>query len=224
MIFVIALIIIVIGLTVRWYIDRRPARDQKPEVSAELPFEPRYAVGTMTMIFWQEPNGEQAANTSLLDALATLKLSSESTISGEGKGGIVARAGGSWFFTLLTSNSLAGDGICMQVSRETNRPVIAIMDYDQDCWGYALFEDGEIRSLFWNIPAYVDLDPAECKGDAKLLAETFHADPAQLQPYLRHIDPEKEYNQKAFPEDEFPLGNTWVCVDFLRRLGIQYPG
>ena len=41
-------------------------------------------------------------------------------------------------------------------------------------------------------------------------------------PYVQHVenlDPES----KAFDDDEFTLGDHWVRVDFMRRLGLLYP-
>ena len=97
-----------------------------------------------------------------------------------------------------------------------------MMEYDQAAWGYTLFEGGEMRDQFWNFPDAVEMPAEECVGSVHAVAPAFGVPAESITPYIRHVT-ESDYNTKAFADDEFTLGDHWVRVDFMQRLGVPYP-
>jgi len=120
---------------------------------------------------------------------------------------------------------MLGDPLCIDLSKRMDTPVLAFLEYQQDCWGYALFRQGKLLNYFWNDPSIPEEDPKICKGDAHLLAQLFHVESKLLDPYLHFINhnDNRATSRKAFNDDQFTLGDHWVRIDFMRRLGIIYP-
>ncbi len=134
--------------------------------------------------------------------------------------GLRPRDGG-WSSLLLPLRSELGDPLAMALSRATNSAVLACYEYDQCAWGFAVFVNGARVEYFWNAPDFVQVSPESCSASAEALGQLFAVDPAPLVPYLTHRDLERRPG-KAHADDEFELGDHWVRVDFMRRLGIAY--
>lgn len=133
----------------------------------------------------------------------------------------LAPASEGWSSALLHFNSLVGERLASELSRLTHGPAIVVLEYDQDAWGYSLFDDGKPLDRFWNSPEAVDEPAEDCAGNIAILTSTFGVASDSIAPYIRHIT-EADRRRKAFAHDEFPLGNHWVRVDFMRRLGLKY--
>ncbi len=134
----------------------------------------------------------------------------------------VSPASPAWSSVILHLNSFIGEPIAADLSRIANGPSIVLLEYDQAAWGYTLFEGGKLLNRFWNIPERVETPPEECRGDVASLCSVFGVRPEAIAPYVRHVAP-ADNEAKAFPEDEFTIGDHWVRVDFLKRLGLNYP-
>ena len=140
----------------------------------------------------------------------------------------VSPAAAEWSSVLLHLNALMGDGfmgdlLAAELSRVTAAPSIVFHEYDQVTWGYTLFEVGAESDRFWSIPEAVDMDAALVRGTPAKLSSLFSVSDSDITPYLQHLDSEFSETLKAFPEDEFALSDHWVRVDFMRRLGLEYP-
>jgi hypothetical protein len=129
---------------------------------------------------------------------------------------------GSWSSVMLHLNSLVAEPVAAEISRLIGAPAIAVLEYDQAAWGYTLFESGELRDRFWNLPDAVEMPPEECVGSVDTVARAFGVPTEAITPYIRHVA-KTDCETKAFAEDEFTLGDHWVRVDFMRRLGVPYP-
>jgi hypothetical protein len=108
--------------------------------------------------------------------------------------------------------------------------VSAIHVYDGDYWAHAAWDRGTLVDRFASMPDYFEPDDrgaqrARWRGDATTLAQAFEVEPEALAPYFVHLELSSEQLPigKAFAEDEFDRDETWVHVDFWRRLGIHYP-
>jgi hypothetical protein len=123
---------------------------------------------------------------------------------------------------MLHLNSLVAEPVAAELSRLISGPAIAVMEYDQAAWGYTLFESGQLRDRFWSLPDVVETPPDECAGSVDAVALAFGVPAESITPYIRHVT-EDDYETKVFDDDEFALGDHWVRVDFMRRLGIPYP-
>jgi hypothetical protein len=132
----------------------------------------------------------------------------------------LAPASKSWSSVMLHLDSLIADELAAELSRMINGPAISFLEYDQAAWGYSLFDRGSLLDRFWNIPEVVEVSANEFAGNVEKVSRVFGTRPESIAPYLQHITDSPE---KAFSDDEFTLGDHWVRVDFMRRLGLQYP-
>lgn len=130
-------------------------------------------------------------------------------------------AAAEWSSAILHLGSSLASEFTAEISRSIWGPCIVFFDFEQDMWGYELFFDGVLADRFWDRPGILSLAARDYRGDAERLARTFAVRAEAVAPYLKHM--ENEDGEKAFPDDEFPLGDPWVRVDFMRRLGLIYP-
>lgn len=135
----------------------------------------------------------------------------------------VSPAAPEWSSVLLHLDSLIGERLAAELSRLTSAPSIVLSEYDQTTWGYALFLDGAESDSFWSVPEIVGVDAAAARGTPSLLSRIFNVPESDFAPYLKHLPSELPETPKVFPDDEFALSDHWVRVDFMRRLGLQYP-
>jgi len=142
---------------------------------------------------------------STIDGIRDIKLS------------YISSAGFDWSSILLPLNSLIGDDLSREISKQYEAITFQFMDFDQDAWGYRLWQNGEELDYFWNIPEIVEEDELICKGNPELLASLLELKKEVLSPYLQHL------TEKELDSDEFLLNNTWVRTDFMKHLGIDYP-
>ncbi len=187
-----------------------------------------------SQVLWKQPWDSEAEAT-FIKALASIhcKLKELSSQQWDSKtatiGGIrdietsyLAPASEGWSSALLHLNSLVAEPLASELSRITAGPAIVVLEYDQDAWGYSLFGNGKPLDQFWNSPEAVGEPAEDCVGNIAVLTSTFGVASDSIVPYLRHIT-EADQGKKAFADDEFTLGNHWVRVDFMRRLGLKYP-
>lgn len=127
-----------------------------------------------------------------------------------------------WSSLQLRHNSTLTEAICQKLSRKTQSPVIAILEYDESAWGYCLFDKGKIVDAFWNDHEIVEQSISDCTADLDLLAKVFNVTKNDFAPYLKDLST-TETSGKINPDDEFEIDDPWVRVDFMRKLGLIYP-
>lgn len=135
----------------------------------------------------------------------------------------VAPAASEWMSILLHLNASVGEGLAAALSRLVSGPAILFLDYDQLTWGYILYVNGAASDRFWSVPEIVEEDPILVRGRASVLSDVFGTAESAIAPYLRHLPADSRETTKAFMDDKCELGNHWVRVDFMRRLGLRYP-
>ena len=123
---------------------------------------------------------------------------------------------------------MAWDDACIEVSRKLKCPVFSFHIHDGDFWMFHLYADGEVITGFNPIPDYWgDLDDNErqmVRGDAVKVAQLVPGlAPSSIERYFTTWDLEEDPPRKAYADDEFHYGEDWQLVDFLKRLGFQYP-
>jgi len=123
---------------------------------------------------------------------------------------------------MLHLGSVLGEPLAAELSRLTGNLALVLLEYDQDTWGYALFDGGTFLDRFWSVPRDVDVSPEECLGNSEIVSSAFGVSPESIAPYIHQIT-EADQGVKAFGDDEFTLNDHWVRVDFLHRLGLNYP-
>lgn len=113
------------------------------------------------------------------------------------------------------------------LSLEIKRPILLLYIYDDDFWGYDLYENGEEIDRFCPIPDYFEEvseeEAAKSAGDPWCLARYFTVHPEDIQNYLRVWTEElMEEDEKAYPEDECSQCDCWQMADFMAKLGFPY--
>ncbi len=115
------------------------------------------------------------------------------------------------------------------LSKDLQASVFSLHIHDEDLWMFELYHDGERVTGFNPLPDYFDEDIAEeeikhWQGDAQVVSQYVpELNPESIEKYLVRWDWEDEGEVKAYPEDEFGYGDCWQLVDFMEKVGLQYP-
>ncbi len=117
------------------------------------------------------------------------------------------------------------------LSRRLERPVFSFHIHDGDLWMYLLFENGDIVDQFNPVPDYwEELEDEERRswgGNAAEVARRVPGlTPEHISRYLVQWGDEVlegGKRKKAYPADQFYYGDDWQLVDFLGKLGLDYP-
>ena len=87
--------------------------------------------------------------------------------------------------------ALLNDGCCgyedlaKRLSSPLPSPVMVLYIYDDDYWGYFLYQNGMELDRFASLPDYFEPgSPPDRPGNAPLLARIFSAAPGDIEPYL----------------------------------------
>ena len=123
------------------------------------------------------------------------------------------------------------DDVSRYLSAELRVPVFSLHIHDGDLWMFILFDSGLEVTQFNPIPDYWEaLDPRERArwlGDAEAVAARIPGiAPDSISGYFVEWDDATlgmEDSPKAYPDDEFSIGNCWQMIDFMRRIGLKYP-
>ena len=123
------------------------------------------------------------------------------------------------------------DDASAHLSKELGVSVFSFHIDDGDLWMFVLFEDGKETAWFNPVPGYwEELSEEERRkwaGDAEAVATRLPDVSAEtLAPYFVEWDDAvmAEYpGRKAFPDDEFPTGDCWQLLDFMKRARLPYP-
>lgn len=107
------------------------------------------------------------------------------------------------------------------LSKRVHCPVLLAYIYDDDFWGYELWQRGRELDQFASVHDYFDEgSPPGKPGDADLVARCFGVEPERIRRYLLPWDGEPD--GYAYEGDRFPAGDSWQMADFLNALGFDY--
>lgn len=107
------------------------------------------------------------------------------------------------------------------LSKRVHCPVLLAYIYDDDFWGYQLWQGGRELDQFASVHDYFDEgSPPDKPGDADLVARCFGVEPERVRRYLLPWD--EEPDGYAYEGDEFTAGDSWQMADFLDALGFDY--
>ncbi len=109
------------------------------------------------------------------------------------------------------------------LSLEIEGVVLLTYIYDEDFWGYFLYDRGTQKDEFLPLGQYFQEDNPPIPGNPALLASCFGIQPQEIDRYLVVWEEDMEEDVLAYPQDEFPYGDCWQMADFLKRLGFPYP-
>ncbi|MEZ3423137.1 MAG: HSP90 family protein [Lachnospiraceae bacterium] len=129
--------------------------------------------------------------------------------------------------TLVQLNSPYGyKELASALSVQSKGEVLLCYIYDDDFWGYHLYNNGEEAGCFCPIPDYFgDMDEEEAlsmsAGDAEILSCIFDVPVERISNYFcRWTDLVSE--EKAYPEDKYGY-EACQMADFIKALGFTFP-
>lgn len=114
------------------------------------------------------------------------------------------------------------------LSLETGHPVLLMYIYDEDYWGYFLYENGRQIDCFNPMPDYFvpvsEAEKAACVGHSEVISDYFGVTGAMVEGYLKPWTESmlKEPDKKAYEEDEFGQCDCWQLADFMKKIGFPY--
>lgn len=120
------------------------------------------------------------------------------------------------------------DGLAQKLSENVDGLVMVLYIYDEDFWGYYLYQNGKHLDTFNPMPDYFEeVDDEERRkfaGNAALVADLFGVAESDISRYLVEWteDIMEECNEKAYPDDEFEQCDCWQMADFMNKLGYPY--
>lgn len=129
-----------------------------------------------------------------------------------------------------------GHEIASGIAKRRGIPWMELRIQEGALWDYSLFDGSNFVHKFSTLPEYWDDEPSFIKasqGNPKELARLWKVPLSTIENYLRHwgyiLDEEDgsyeiKLRGKAYPADQFEYGQIWQMTDFLRALGVQYPG
>lgn len=134
---------------------------------------------------------------------------------------------------LISSN---GYEISSGIAKRLEIPWMELRIQEGALWDYTLFNGANYVHKFCTLPEYWDEEPAFIKasqGNPDELSRLWKVPLSTIENYLRHwgyvlAEEDGAYeiklHGKAYPADQFEYGQVWQMTDFLRALGVQYPG
>lgn len=141
---------------------------------------------------------------------------------------VMAERGGGKVSIVFPSEFYEWDEASAAMSAALDSPVFSFHIHDGDLWMYRLFVDGAEVDRFNPLPEYWgELDESERRswaGSADLIARYWDGvSPARVARYLVPWDPSQTVRAKAYPDDEYAIGQDWQLVDFMKSLGLSWP-
>lgn len=146
----------------------------------------------------------------------------ECLVLSEGVGGVTVLYPGHFF---------DWDSSSQHLSEQLGTPVFSFHIHDGDLWMYVLYDGSKEVDRFNPVPDYwEELDPDErssWQGNASAVAKRvpgLNAD--AIAKYLVEWDDEvleSNERKKAYPADQYYYGDDWQLVDFMTKLGLDYP-
>jgi hypothetical protein len=127
---------------------------------------------------------------------------------------------------LYPSQFMDWDAASAFLSVTLGKPVFSFHIHDGDLWMFQLYVSGVLVTAFNPIPDYwgEDGDEESMRGDAAMVAKHVPGvTVAGIERYLVRWDLDAGSPGKAYPDDEFSIGEDWQLCDFLRKLGFVYP-
>jgi hypothetical protein len=132
--------------------------------------------------------------------------------------------------TVLYPVNIDWDTVAEVLSERLRKPVFSFHIHDGDLWMYLLYEDGQVVDRFNPIPDYwskiSDQELRSWKGDPSKVARFISGlKPEQISNYLVRWEEVSQVGErkKAYPSDNYSYGDDWQLIDFMSKLGLDFP-
>lgn len=127
---------------------------------------------------------------------------------------------------LLNEGCIAYDKFSARLSEKLNTWLMFLYIYDDDFWGYYLYDKGMEMDRFSPDPEYFGEDEnAEMySGDAGIVSKYFGIPAESIENYLVEWTDEhyEEGDLLAYDQDEYAYADPWQMADFMDKLGYPY--
>lgn len=122
------------------------------------------------------------------------------------------------------------DEVSQELSKALRKSVFSFHIHDGGFWMYRFFVDGEEGDRFNPVPEYWGDVPQEesemWSGNASFVAKHWpDIEEKDIKNYLIHweLDDLSNPSRKAYPDDQYSIGEDSQLCDFFRSLGLIYP-
>ncbi len=123
---------------------------------------------------------------------------------------------------LLNDGCCGYEALAERLSASLAGPVMVLYIYDDDYWGYFLWENGTELDQFASLPDYFGAgSPPDRPGNAALAARLFGVEEKVIAPYFLPWD-EEQMGSYAREGDQAVIGDSWQMADFMEALGFDY--
>lgn len=148
---------------------------------------------------------------------------------------VLRNCGGGKVVVLYPDDFLGWDDAAKYLSKKLAAPVFSFHIHDGDFWMYTLFDRGRRLDQFNPVPDYweelTDREARRWAGDAGAVRKHWPGvTESQIRNYLVRWPLEDDDDGggpdppgPAYPDDEYETGEDWQLLDFMRRLGLNYP-
>jgi len=128
---------------------------------------------------------------------------------------------------LMNDGCCGYDALAQALSGQLSTPVMVLYIYDDDYWGYWLYQEGREVDRFATLPDYFGPnDPPDRPGNAAAVAQSFGVEPKAIEKYLipwpQGLAASDEEDVYAYESDFYALGDFWQLTDFMKALGFNY--
>lgn len=127
---------------------------------------------------------------------------------------------------LLNEGNVTFDKFSEQLSEKLNTWLMFLYIYDEDFWGYFLYDKGKEIDRFSPEPDYFgeDEEPKTYSGNAEIVSRYFGVAKESIEKYLTPWTSEQydEGDIFAYEGDEFAYADCWQMSDFMDKLGFPY--
>jgi hypothetical protein len=140
---------------------------------------------------------------------------------------VIAKSEAGNVTVVYPSDFMGWDDAARFLSETLGAVTISLHIHDEDLWMYVLVDGGKDVDWFNPIPNYwgnvSSGELTQWAGNAATLARHWPRLSADaVENYLVSWDFDG-FEEKAYPEDEFPRGDCWQLVDFMNKLQLVYP-
>lgn len=155
----------------------------------------------------------------------------EADLTSDDEGCLVISQGVAGVTVLYPGDFFDWDDAAQYLSGLLDKTVFSFHIHDGDLWMYVLYDKGEVVDQFNPIPDYwEELDDDERKSWQGNPAEVARRIPKlTIEQIAKYLVPwgddvfESPERKKAYATDQFYYGDDWQLVDFMGKLGLDYP-
>ncbi|MCM1299475.1 MAG: hypothetical protein NC203_11220 [Firmicutes bacterium] len=127
---------------------------------------------------------------------------------------------------LLNENCMGYEKLAEAISQKISSYVMLLYIYDEDFWGYFLYDRGREIDRFSPDPEYFGEaeEHSKYKGNAEIVSKYFGIPRESIEKYLVKWTDEfyEDGDISAYENDRYAYADCWQMADFMKKLGFSY--